>query len=314
MESSTGLWTTVGGGFRNQANGLQSATIAGGFANISGANSSTVGGGAGNQAAGDFSTIAGGYANLNLGEGGFIGGGGSDGINFSGNTVEGAVSVVVGGMANDNLGDYAVIVGGIGNTNFGEVASIGGGLANSIQPDAACAVISDGSNNIAAGVFSFAAGQQAQALHPGAFVWADLQNAPFASTANDQFSVRARGGGVFASGSNTANQTVSWTPGAGGWNFASDRNLKDHVVPVDEVSVLAKVAQLPLAEWRYRGFDQRHIGAMAQDFHALFPFNDNDRVLNEADLHGVELAAIKGLNQKLNEKKCRTPRLEGEAG
>ncbi|MGH7979807.1 MAG: hypothetical protein ACREE6_10565 [Limisphaerales bacterium] len=44
------------------------------------------------------------------------------------------------------------------------------------------------------------------------------------------------------------------------------------------------------------------MGAMAQDFHAPFPLNNNDNVLNNADLHGVELAAIKGLNQKLNEK------------
>jgi len=41
---------------------------------------------------------------------------------------------------------------------------------------------------------------------------------------------------------------------------------------------------------------------MAQDFHTLFPLNDNDKALNDADLHGVELAAIKGLNQKLDQK------------
>jgi septal ring factor EnvC (AmiA/AmiB activator) len=41
---------------------------------------------------------------------------------------------------------------------------------------------------------------------------------------------------------------------------------------------------------------------MAQDFHALFPLNDKDTLLNDSDLHGVELAAIKGLNQKVNEQ------------
>ena len=35
------------------------------------------------------------------------------------------------------------------------------------------------------------AGQQAQALHQGAFVWADSQSGVFASTTNDEFSVRA---------------------------------------------------------------------------------------------------------------------------
>jgi sulfatase modifying factor 1 len=39
-----------------------------------------------------------------------------------------------------------------------------------------------------------AAGQQAQATNQGAFVWADSQNAPFASTNNDSFNVRAQGG------------------------------------------------------------------------------------------------------------------------
>jgi peptidoglycan hydrolase CwlO-like protein len=48
---------------------------------------------------------------------------------------------------------------------------------------------------------------------------------------------------------------------------------------------------------------------MAQDFHGLFPLNDNDKELNDADLHGVELAAIKGLNQKLDD---RCQKLENE--
>ncbi len=94
-------------------------------------------------------------------------------------------------------------------------------------------------------------------------------------------------------------QTVSWTPGSGSWSFVSDRAAKDRFVAVDARTVLDKVAQLPVMEWSYRGYGQRHIGAMAQDFHALFPLNGNDKVLNDADLHGVELAAIQGLNQKL---------------
>jgi hypothetical protein len=81
--------------------------------------------------------------------------------------------------------------------------------------------------------------------------------------------------------------------------FSSDRNLKDNFSQVDMADVLAKVARLPIQQWTYKGCPQRHIGAMAQDSHALFPLNDNDKGLNDADLHGVELAAIKGLNQKL---------------
>ena len=78
------------------------------------------------------------------------------------------------------------------------------------------------------------------------------------------------------------------------------RAVRPLLFAVDAETVLDKVAQLPITEWSYQGYGQRHIGAMAQDFHALFPLNDNDKVLNDADLHGVALAAIKGLNQKLN--------------
>ena len=70
--------------------------------------------------------------------------------------------------------------------------------ANKIRPTAIGQRLPGGQNNTASGEFSFAAGQQAQAVNQGAFVWADSQNATFASTANDQFSVRAQGGVVFA--------------------------------------------------------------------------------------------------------------------
>jgi hypothetical protein len=41
---------------------------------------------------------------------------------------------------------------------------------------------------------------------------------------------------------------------------------------------------------------------MAQDFHAAFPLNESDTTLNDADLHGVALAAIQGLNGKLESR------------
>jgi hypothetical protein len=95
---------------------------------------------------------------------------------------------------------------------------------------------------------------------------------------------------------------VAWSPGSASWSFSSDRNLKDRFETVDPASVLDRVSQLPIVEWSYKGYPQRHIGAMAQDFHTAFPLNNDDKSLNDADLHGVELAAIKGLNRKLNEK------------
>src|SRR5262249_12594632 len=55
-------------------------------------------------------------------------------------------------------------------------------------------VIPGGQNNEVSGDWSLAAGQRAKAFHVGTFVWADSQNADFASTAVNQFCVRAQGG------------------------------------------------------------------------------------------------------------------------
>lgn len=43
---------------------------------------------------------------------------------------------------------------------------------------------------------------------------------------------------------------------------------------------------------------QWHVVPMAQDFHALFRLNDSDKMLDDANLNGVELAAIQALNKK----------------
>jgi len=56
------------------------------------------------------------------------------------------------------------------------------------------ATVVGGLNNEAQGAYSLAMGRRAKANHDGAFVWADSTNADFSSTADNQFSVRARGG------------------------------------------------------------------------------------------------------------------------
>lgn len=66
-------------------------------------------------------------------------------------------------------------------------------------------------------------------------------------------------------------------------------------------AVLEKVAAIPMTEWNYIGYDERHIGPMAQDFHAAFGLGSTETTLNSLDLDGVALAAIQGLNQKLQE-------------
>jgi hypothetical protein len=69
---------------------------------------------------------------------------------------------------------------------------VGGGYTNTAKGYAS--TIPGGYWNIANGSYSFAAGRRARANHTGSFVWADSQNADFASAANNQFLIRASGG------------------------------------------------------------------------------------------------------------------------
>jgi trimeric autotransporter adhesin len=80
----------------------------------------------------------------------------------------------------------------------------------------------------------------------------------------------------------------------------SDRHAKTAFAPVDAVDVLARVLQLPLSEWSYKtAVGERHIGPMAQDFHAAFGLGGDDTTIATIDADGVALAAIQGLNARL---------------
>ncbi len=121
---------------------------------------------------------------------------------------------------------------------------------------------------------------------------------------------RCTNGVTFTSGSATVNQTVFWKPGSGSWSFTSDRNVKEAFRAVDGEAVLEKLSRLPITEWNYKGYLDRHIGPMAQDFHEAFPLNGSNTTLNDADLHGVALAAIQGLNQKLEAQRAENAELK----
>ena len=64
----------------------------------------------------------------------------------------------------------------------------------------------------------------------------------------------------------------------------------------------ARLREVPVSSWNYLTQEEevRHVGPMAQDFHAAYGLNgDDDRHLLSVDTNGVALAAIQGLNAKL---------------
>jgi hypothetical protein len=57
---------------------------------------------------------------------------------------------------------------------------------------------------------------------------------------------------------------------------------------------------LPIMQWSFKEFPgARHLGPMAQDFHAAFGVGLDDKHIATVDADGVALAAIQGLNEKV---------------
>lgn len=90
----------------------------------------------------------------------------------------------------------------------------------------------------------------------------------------------------------------------GTFSNQSDRAAKQDFAPINPAAILDKVVQLPLSEWSYReNPGTRHIGPMAQDFHAAFGLGIDERHITPLDEGGVALAAIQGLNAKVESEK-----------
>ncbi|MBI5384186.1 MAG: tail fiber domain-containing protein [Verrucomicrobia bacterium] len=290
------LNSTIGGGETNrietQSDG---ATISGGAYNVIGAaaDNAAIGGGLYNEITGKNSTVAGG----------------------ENNAVESASHATIAGGHNNWIKSNGATIAG-GDKNFSDEegfwASIGGGQSNSVRDS--FATVPGGRLNVAGGAGSFAAGTRAEAMHDGSFVWADgshpallLTIQPFRSETANEFAVRAVGGARFVTaidntGAPTAGVTLS--AGGGAWATLSDRNAKENIAPVNGRAVLEKLLALPVATWNYRSQKEavRHIGPMAQDFHAAFSVGEDDRHITTSDADGVALAAIKGLHEIVREK------------
>lgn len=95
--------------------------------------------------------------------------------------------------------------------------------------------------------------------------------------------------------------------------ISSDRNLKEDAAPADVRELLDRVLQLPIASWRFKSDPAtRHIGPMAQDFYAAFKVGADAQHIATVDADGVALAAIQGLNQKLEQQlRARDAEIQG---
>lgn len=302
---------TVAGGEENRARGGSTGGFAPGSFTITGA--STVGGGYANQALGFADTVSGGGDNVAGGYASFVGGGDQ-------NLATNSESTVCGGLLN-------VASGPTGST-------VCGGRFNAAT--SSDATVCGGYGNLASGYGSFAAGVQANATLNNSFIFNGFPNPAYSFKPSrlqvfgtngisiDYFGQRGDGGGTHwivlgDGGSQFPGQTISTWTGAylsdsGTWQNASDRNRKTDLQPIDPLTVLEKVAALPVESWRYTNevAGVRHVGPMAQDFKASFGLGTDDKTISTVDEGGVALAAIQGLNQKLDEKDAEIERLKSQ--
>jgi hypothetical protein len=98
-------------------------------------------------------------------------------------------------------------------------------------------------------------------------------------------------------GGTGGNATLS---NGGTWTNASSRSFKEGFAAVDTLDVLNRLLALPITTWEYIGSAEGlHLGPVAEDFKAAFGLAGDGQSIATVDADGVALAAIQGLNAKL---------------
>ncbi|MEV7960465.1 tail fiber domain-containing protein [Streptomyces sp. NPDC088252] len=84
---------------------------------------------------------------------------------------------------------------------------------------------------------------------------------------------------------------------------------------VNGYQVLDDVLRLPVSTWRYHWDPPhvRHLGPMAQDWHAAFGLGDNNVTISATDTNGVALVCIQALNRRIDDLTARVETLEAQA-
>jgi trimeric autotransporter adhesin len=338
-------YSTIAGGYDNHIGyNLESATVSGGSGNTIGDSAfySVIGGGAGNiigYNSGD-AVVSGGMVNKigYYADHSAIGGGA---FNHIGNNSENAT--VAGGSVNTigTNSSYSAIGGGSDNDigNNAQYAYAAGRRAKANHPgsfvwaDSTDADFGSSDNNqflvrasggvqLSPGTSIYCGNQVRQMLNLwGTNYGVGVQGSTLYSRTSDGFAWYRGGGHNDAQYNNGGGATLMILNNGGltvngTFVSSSDRNLKENFAAVSPREVLDKVTALPISRWNFKGDAATpHVGPMAQDFRAAFALGVDDKHIATVDADGVALAAIQGLNQKLESevqaKDARIATLEG---
>jgi trimeric autotransporter adhesin len=292
----TNFCGTIGGGFGNTAGNL--ATVGGGENNKAAGNISTIIGGQQNLASGGLATVLGGYGNIASGDNSFAAGFEAQALHFS-------------SFVWADFGDGATPYSSTANNQFSVRAAGGIRLAGDVQMDTDTAdyhhleLNGGNSHGFLYGSYPYFG----DGIHLGYNFYADANGSSHVINSGGGSSRVTAGYGevVLAVGniglgpnSIRLDATLSGVTVSGTFNNNSDRNEKQDFAPVSPARILDEVTQLPLCEWSYKTDPKtRHVGPMAQDFQAAFRVGTDEKHIAPIDEGGVALAAIQGLNQKL---------------
>lgn len=327
---------TIGGGRGNRAGdaaGTTSdaslATVGGGFLNVADATTATVGGGENNRASGVGSAVTGGELNIARGDNAAIGGGRLNETSGAFATVPGGALNCAGGDSSFAAGMFAQVRPPLGSAtttacnNVAKAPDADGDEGTFAWGDALGGpFVSTGPNQflVRAGggmalnttviganddlVVAARTGGDADADlilrtrdgGTGRIFMRDVDSAlQLSSFPSYNFNASAIAGRFINTGANGAHLTTG-----GAWTNGSSRAFKEAFAAVDPLAILDKVLALPLSTWRYKGsLEGAHLGPMAEDFSAAFGLGGDDQHIATVDADGVALAAIQGLNEKL---------------
>jgi hypothetical protein len=323
VASST--YTTVSGGEANIASG-DGATVGGGGANLASGYVSTVAGGVQNQAVGTYATISGGYNNYASGDDSVIPGG-------SFNYAPGSKSFAAGFQA-QAIYDGSFVWADSTGTTFSSTTT------NQFAVRASGGALFEARVNVGAGggdyrQLALGGGNStgflygsfvkfADGVHLGYNYYADAAGSDVIANsggATSRLTVGYGFIGLYVGAVNAAPTTQRLLANSSGvtvngtFNNSSDRNVKQDFTQVSSAQILDKVTRLPISEWSYKeDAATRHVGPVAQDFFSIFNIGTDDKHIAPMDEGGVALAAIQGLNKKLEsenaELKARLEKLE----
>ena len=338
--TANGNWVTIGGGLRNEAVAEYATigggrihrstgpggTVAGGENNRSG-DHSAVGGGLNNESPAPLATVGGGEGNISAGDHATVGGGQQ-------NVSSGRYASVPGGHSNTAAGDFSFAAGRRAKANhhgtFVWADSTDADFESSANNQFLVRTRFAGINRATplSGAEYFGIRAPVTNQYGGMYIETAGTGMPFYGYASpgslgyawtyldgtDANKWKLDVSGTRLTVTQAGNVGIGTTSPASALHVVgearatvftptSDRAAKDNFRPVDTQQVLAKVAALPIARWNFKTLPgAEHIGPVAQDFRAAFGLGADDKHIATVDADGVALAAIQGLNQKVEKQ------------